>query len=97
MDGTLAEPKSFKEVVFPSIPLKDIIPKFKEFRTAGYCDFQGWPGQNLVMFAAGAVVETELRKDGNVVCQIAYSYTYDVSEPEEPVLVRMELMDRKRK
>lgn len=85
------------KVEFPALGdlIKAVVPKFKEFRSRGHTDFQGWPDRNLIMFSSGTSSMTSERADGQIEFRAVYSFTFDISDPTAPILRRIEPMDAK--
>jgi hypothetical protein len=94
LQGTLAKPEAFIAVTLPdTVPvIKAMVPRFKEFRSRWHMNFQGWPGRGTIQFSAGtgALIKTLADEDPNFMA--VYSFTVDISDPNTPVIKRVELV-----
>ena len=92
LQGTLAEPKAFVAVTLPDTGpvIQAMIPRFKEFRSRWHNHFQGWPGRNTIQFSAGtgALITPIAEGDPNIMA--VYSFTVDITDPNTPIIKRVE-------
>ncbi len=100
LKGSLAEPKSFVACLLPEDGeiIQRLVPRFKEFRSRWFQHPDAWIDQHTLLFTAGAgaIMKPKQENSGEDVTFMAgYRFYVDYSDPDTPIIKRIEYMDDK--
>jgi hypothetical protein len=100
LKGSLAEPESFVACLLPEDGeiIQRLVPRFKEFRSRWFQHPDAWIDQHTLLFTAGAgaIMKPKQENSGEDVTFMAgYRFYVDYSDPDTPIIKRIEYMDDK--